>query len=213
MGTQRLPVDYTVERTRDGRSYSNRRVVAAQEGSVIFVMGASFHADEPGLEHQLPMPVVGERPDELPSIHDAVRFPGGMRSTLGVIDVRVPAGYTVRHTRAEPAEHRHMWFRSSTALGDSPAEHVCLLAFASDLMPSLIVLSRHAVSHREGFETASLDHAIWFHRSFRADRWLCYDQLSPVAFGGRGLFTGSVFTEEGLLVATVIQEVMLRVRP
>ena len=79
-------------------------------------------------------------------------------------------------------------------------------------MPSLLVLTRHRVAAGERVETASLDHAVWFHRPFRADRWLCYDQVAPVAFGGRGLLTGRIFTEDGVLVATVLQEVMLRVR-
>jgi acyl-CoA thioesterase-2 len=211
MGSHGLPVDYTVERTRDGRSYSSRRVVARQDDSVIFAMAASFHADEPGLEHQVAMPVT-PGPEGLPPMGDVLRFPGPGSTTFDLIEVRMQPSFAKRDPKADPEEHRQLWFRSAAPLGDSPSEQECLLGFASDLMPSLIVLSRHGIPPTKRTETASLDHAVWFHRPFRADRWLCYDQVSPVAFGGRGLFTGRIFTEEGLLVASVLQEVQLRVR-
>lgn len=205
-----MPVTYEVERTRDGRSYSSRRVVARQDDSVIFMLAASFHGEEDGLEHQVPMPeTVG--PEGLPSMGEVMPFPG-RGSTFEVIDVRMPRVFAARDRKAEPGEHRQLWFKAAGPLRDEPSSHACLLAFASDLMPSLVVMSRHGALPMERVETASLDHAVWFHRPFRGDRWLCYDQASPVAHGARGLFTGRVFTEEGVLVASVVQEVMLRVR-
>jgi acyl-CoA thioesterase-2 len=211
MGSQLLPVDYSVERTRDGRSYSSRRVVARQDGSVIFTMAASFHGDEQGLEHQVPMPQT-PGPESSSPMSEVLRFPGPGSTTFDLIEVRMQPAFARRDPKADPDEHRQLWFRSAAPLGESPWEQECLLGFASDLMPSLIVLSRHGIPPTKRTETASLDHAVWFHRPFRADRWLCYDQVSPVAFGGRGLFNGRIFNEEGLLVASVVQEVQLRVR-
>jgi acyl-CoA thioesterase-2 len=211
MGSERQPVQYRVERTRDGRSYSSRRVVAQQDGSVIFTMSASFHGRESGFEHQVAMPET-EGPEGMTSMTEVLGFPGPGSPIFEIIDVRMPRSFAARDRKADPEEHRQLWFRSAQPLDEDPVSHACLLAFASDLMPSLVVLSRHGIPSRDRIETASLDHAVWFHRPFRADRWLCYDQASPVAYGGRGLFTGRIFTEEGVLVASVMQEVLLRVR-
>jgi acyl-CoA thioesterase-2 len=209
IGRPDLPITYSVERIRDGRSFSNRHVVASQDGNAIFTMAASFHSGERGLDHRAPMPQASA-PYVLPTMAEAFGFGGNGSRIFDFIDVRVAQGAFDYKRKSAADEHRQLWFRATAPLPDDPLFHTCLVAFASDLMPSVTILSHHGISPRDMAQTASIDHAVWFHRPVLADRWLCYDQVSPTAFGGRGMFMGRVFTEEGILVASVVQEVLLR---
>ena len=217
-GDTAVPIVYDVERTRDGRSFSTRRVVARQHGRPIFYLSASFQVAEPGFDHQDPMPDV-PGPDRLPHAGrgPAPRCRGrpiatgtksGRRSTSGTPGDSRPGGAIAADGRAARAR---VWVRASGAIPDLPALHQCVLAYASDLT----VLAASLVPHNTyigdpRLRTASLDHAMWFHRPFRADEWLLYDQVSPSASGARGFATGELFTEGGTLVASVAQEGLIR---
>ena len=196
-GDPTVPIIYLVERVRDGRSFTTRRVAAVQHGETIFTLSASFQRPEGGLEHAALMPAV-PRPETLTS-PDYESFPNRP------IDVRfVPAA---------PAQHNLVWLRADGELPDDPLLHVCLMTYASDLTLLDSVVRRHGISWVDGtISGASLDHAMWFHRPFRADRWLLYDQESPAAAGGRGLARGQVFTEDGDLVVSVVQEGLIRLQ-
>ncbi|MFI5908696.1 acyl-CoA thioesterase [Dactylosporangium sp. NPDC051541] len=215
-GDPEVPITYSVENIRDGRSFSVRRSVAEQHGKVIFFMSASFHRPEEGLDHAEPAPLDVPGPDEVPTM--AERFAkyedrAGIWAVLPrPIDLRyvgepgwVPAG-------DRPAEPRQrVWMRLDGKLPDDPVLHTCVLAFASDLTLLDSVLSAHgAVWGPGGFIGASLDHAMWFHRPFRADEWFLYDTVSPSASGARGLATGRMFTLDGRHIATTVQEGLLR---
>jgi acyl-CoA thioesterase-2 len=210
------PITYTVENIRDGRSFSVRRSVAEQHGKVIFFMSASFHHPEEGLDHAEPAPADVPPPDEVPTMLERLakyEERAGIWSLVPrPIDVRyvgepgwVPAG-------DRPAEPRQrVWMRLAGKLPDDPVLHTCVLTFASDLTLLDSVLSAHgAVWGPGGFVGASLDHAMWFHRPFRADEWFLYDCVSPSASGARGLATGRMFTLDGRHIATAVQEGLLR---
>ncbi|MFP5319237.1 MAG: acyl-CoA thioesterase [Acidimicrobiia bacterium] len=189
-GDPAVPIVYDVDRIRDGRSFTTRRVVAIQRGRAIFNLAASFHADEAGFEHQAAMPDVPP-PESLAAPPPAGDSP---------IDVRrVPHG-----PRA--------WIRADGELPDDQLLHACVVAYASDLTLLDTILSLHGLSigDHPGVMLASLDHAMWFHRPFRADDWLLYDQDSPAAAGARGLARGSIFTRTGDLVVSVVQEGLVR---
>jgi len=193
-GDPAVPIVYEVDRIRDGRSFTTRRVVAIQHGEAIFNLAASFHGDEPGFEHSAPMPDVPP-PESLPT----PAAPPGADDRP--IDVRPVAG----GSRA--------WIRADGDLpADDPLLHACVVAYASDLTLLDTTLSRHGLSigDHPGVMLASLDHAMWFHRPFRADDWLLYDQESPAAAGARGLARGSIFTRSGGLVVSVVQEGLVR---
>jgi len=215
-GDPTVPIIYAVERIRDGRSFSVRRSVAYQQDKVIFFMSASFHREEEGLDHHEAAPTDVPPPDEVPTVAERLaKYPerAGIWSTIPrPIDVRyvgepgwVPAG-------DRPAEPRQrVWMRIDGKLPDDPLLHACALTFASDMTLLDAVLSTHgAVWGPGGFVGASLDHAMWFHRSFRADEWFLYDSLSPSASGARGLATGRMFTQSGRHIATAVQEGLLR---
>ena len=215
-GDPSVPITYTVENIRDGRSFSVRRSVAEQHGKVIFFMSASFHQPEEGLDHAEPAPADVPPPDEVPTMAERLakyEERAGIWSVVPrPIDVRyvgepgwVPAG-------DRPAEPRQrVWMRLAGKLPDDPVLHTCVLAFASDLTLLDSVLSAHgAVWGPGGFVGASLDHAMWFHRPFRADEWFLYDCVSPSASGARGLATGRMFTLDGRHIATAVQEGLLR---
>ena len=220
-GDPTTPIIYQVERARDGRSFSTRRVVAIQHGQPIFTMSASFQVAEPGLDHQDPIPAAPD-PDSLPTIEERLRagevpWPQFWRefSSLDVRHVaRTPEGTpgTPGNTIDSAAhDHTQVWLRTAAPLPDDPLLHVCVLAYASDLTLLYSSLAPH--HHDEGtppIQMASLDHAMWFHRSFRADGWLLYDQHSPSASGARGLATGRLFTRAGALTASVVQEGLIR---
>jgi acyl-CoA thioesterase II len=218
-GDPKVPIIYEVDRIRDGKSFTTRRVVAIQHGEAIFTMAVSFHRDEPGMSHQAQMPAV-PRPDELPDESE--------------IKARVlplmPDPVRRYYERERPIEWRpveldrylgkriadgrfHVWIRATGRLPDEPAIHQCVLAYASDML----LLDSALIPHgRTVFEktlmAASLDHALWFHRPFRADEWLLYAHDSPNLSGSRGLSRGLIFARDGTLVASVAQEGLLRER-
>lgn len=219
-GDPSVQILYEVERFRDGKSFTTRGVLARQRNEIIFSMSASFHAVETGLEHQLPMPKVPP-PEELPADEELLRGKGQnitltMQNYLArdrPIELRPADPEAYANPRAGREARRDIWFKSKFQLPDEPAIHQSVFAYASDLTIIETALVPHG---RNLFDPklmmASLDHAIWFHRPFRADEWLLYAQDSPTAAGGRGFNRGLVFTRGGLLVASVAQEALMRLR-
>lgn len=218
-GDPAVPIIYDVERIRDGRSFTTRRVKAIQHGQAIFTLSASFHLDEPGLEHQAVMPVVPP-PEELPSdaeIRERVLplMPDPVRRYYErerPIELK-PVEYGRYLSRDARDPVFHVWIRTTGTLPDDPAIHRCVLAYASDmtLLDSTLIAHGRTVFDKE-IQPASLDHALWFHRPFRADDWLLYAQDSPFAGGARGFARGSIFSRDGRLVASVAQEGLVRLR-
>jgi acyl-CoA thioesterase-2 len=216
-GDPKVPIIYEVDRIRDGRSFTTRRVVAIQHGHAIFSMSASFHVQEPGFDHQVPMPDVpppealpGEaqlKAGVMPLMPDPVR---AYYEKERPIELR-PVEFE-RYTSRAPREPRfNAWIRATGRLPDDPAIHQCVLAYASDmtLLDSSLIAHGRTVFERS-IQAASLDHALWFHRPFRADEWLLYSQDSPSASGARGFSRGLIFTQDGTLVASVAQEGLVR---
>lgn len=210
------PIDYEVENIRDGRSFSVRRSVARQHGKSIFFMSASFHRPEQGLDHQAPQPPDVPRPDDVPTMSDRLaRYP----ERLGIW-ARIPRPIDVRYVGEpgwvrpgdRPADpNQRVWMRIDGKLPDDPLLHACALTYASDLTLLDSVLSVHGeVWGPGGVVGASLDHALWFHRPFRADDWFLYDCWSPSASDARGLATGRMFTLDGRHIASSVQEGLLR---
>ena len=215
-GDPTVPIDFSVEKIRDGRSFSVRRSVAQQHGRTIFFMSASFQVAEQGLDHHSPAPVGVPGPDEVPTIADWIdRYPeraGVFARAPQAIDVRyvgVP-GWVPPGDRT-PSDEQRVWMRIAGTLPDDPLIHACALTYASDLSLLDTVLGVHGeVWGPGGVIGASLDHALWFHRPFRADEWFLYDCTSPSASGARGLASGRIFTRDGRLVASAVQEGLLR---
>jgi acyl-CoA thioesterase-2 len=210
------PITYTVENVRDGRSFSVRRSVAVQHGKPIFFMSASFQRAEYGLDHQIEVPPDVPPPDEVPTMGERLaRFPE-RAGIWGIIprpmDVRYIGEPGWTRPGARPADERQqVWIRIDGTLPDDPLVHACALTFASDMTLLDAVLSTHGeVWGPGGYIGASLDHALWFHRPFRADEWLLYDCTSPSASGARGLANGRLYTADGRLVASAVQEGLLR---
>lgn len=217
-GDLQIPVVYFVDRLRDGKSFTTRRVTAIQHGRAIFNMSASFHKMEEGPMHQLPMPDVPppeELPSELQIIREmADRIPPSLRDVLTQdrpIDFRpVEQVDPFRPERQPP--RRHMWLRAIGTMPDDLLMHQAILAYASDYGLLQTALLPHGLSFRmPNVQVASLDHAIWFHRPFRVDDWLLYAMDSPAAAGARGFTRGSFFTRDGTLVASVAQEGLTRI--
>ena len=219
-GDPKVPIIYDVERIRDGRSFTTRRVKAIQHGQPIFTLSASFHIDEPGLSHQMAMPDV-PKPDQLPSESDIRErvmplMPDPVRAYFErerPIELR-PVEFKRYMTRDGLDPYFNVWIRATGTLPEDPAIHQAVLAYASDmtLLDSTLVAHGRTVFERE-IQAASLDHALWFHSPFRADEWLLYAQDSPFAGGARGFARGSIFTSDGVLVASVAQEGLIRHRP
>jgi acyl-CoA thioesterase-2 len=215
-GDPKIPIIYDVDRMRDGRSFTTRRVTARQHGHPIFSMLVSFHADEPGLSHQEAMPDVPP-PENLPGgvearKHLLTAMPETIRRYFErerPIDLRPVDD---RYSGKKIADGRfNMWIRTTEKLPDDPAIHQAILAYASDMTLLDTALARHGRSLFEpDFAGASLDHALWFHRPFRADEWLLYAQDSPNLVGARGFSRGLIFTRDGTLVASVSQEGLVR---
>ncbi|HEY0938234.1 MAG TPA: acyl-CoA thioesterase II [Trebonia sp.] len=219
-GDPSVPIVYTVDRVRDGRSFTTRRVTAIQHGKAIFALSASFHHPEPGLEHAAPMPAVrpaGElRPDTERLVEATGRpLPEPFRdSPIELRSVGPLFAELARNPSLRDAGDlsNHVWVRVTERLPDDPLLHVCLMTYISDLTLLEVVLLAHGRSWSDGtVSAASLDHAMWFHRPFRADQWLLYAQDSPVAAGARGLVHGQLFTAEGELVVSVMQEGLIRI--
>jgi acyl-CoA thioesterase II len=210
------PILFEVENVRDGRSFSVRRSVAVQHGKPIFFMSASFHRPEKGLDHQVPAPLDVPPPDELPTMAERLaRFPERLSIWDLVprpIDVRyVGEPGWVRPGDRPPNDRQRVWMRIDGKLPDDPLVHACALTFASDLTLLDSVLATHGeVWGPGGYIGASLDHALWFHRPFEADQWFLYDCVSPSASDARGLATGRMFTADGRLIASAVQEGLLR---
>jgi acyl-CoA thioesterase-2 len=216
-GDPNIPIVYEVDRIRDGKSFTTRRVVAIQHGRAIFNLAASFQIVEPGPDHQMPMPEV-PGPDELPTWQQRVepyleRLGPDLAEWLvreRPIDSRpVEDPRWLDPTPREPQQD--VWIRANGDLPDAPLIHECVVAYASDLTLLDTAMFPHAISYREQhYMIASLDHAMWFHRPFRADDWLLYHQTSPTASRARGLAQGSLFCQDGTLAVTVTQEGLIR---
>jgi acyl-CoA thioesterase-2 len=213
------PIVYQVDRSRDGHSFSSRRVIAIQNGEPIFTFSSSFHAAEPGLDHQSAMPEV-PAPEALPdwsrpSPEVAERLPEKMRRFLvreRPFELRPvePTDYLAPKP-APPSQH--IWLRTTGKLPDDPHLHRCLLAYISDFNLLSTSTRPHATDFSsEDLVMASIDHAMWFHRDFRIDDWLLYSMDSPSASGARGFSRGSIYDRSGRLVASTAQEGLVRVR-
>src|SRR2546421_12925929 len=218
-GDPAVPIIYEVDRIRDGKSYATRRVVAIQHGRAIFTMAVSFHRDEPGMNHQVPMPQV-PKPEELPNEEDIKQrvlplMPDPVRRYYErerPIELRPVEFDRYLGKKIETGRFR-VWMRATGKLPNEPAIHQCVLAYASDmgLLDSALVPHGRTV-FEQTIMAASLDHALWFHRPFRADTWLLYAQDSPNLSGSRGFSRGLIFARDGALVASVCQEGLLRQR-
>lgn len=215
-GDRSTPILYTVDRIRDGRSFTTRRVVAIQHGLAIFSMSISFQVHEDGLNHQFPMPEAPD-PEGLPDERTlrrqwAERLPehNEALSREQPIDVRPIDPQDVFHPQHKPP-HQMCWMKSRDPLPDDRRLHQCVLAYLSDWSLLDTATLPHAVSFvQHNIQMASLDHALWFHRPFRADEWLLYVQDSPSAGGARGLNRGLIYNRTGELVASAAQEGLVR---
>jgi len=216
-GDPTVPIVYEVDRIRDGRSFTTRRVVAIQHGKAIFNLAASFQVIESGPVHGAPMPDVPD-PETLPTWAERVepyleRFDADVAEWLvreRPIESRpVELPTWLDHTPRDPEQD--VWIRSNGKLPDDPLLHHCVVAYASDLTLLDTAMLPHAITGEEHqYQIASLDHAMWFHHEYRADEWLLYHQHSPAASNARGLAEGSIFRRDGTIVVTVIQEGLIR---
>ncbi|WP_137295258.1 acyl-CoA thioesterase domain-containing protein [Nocardioides dongxiaopingii] len=214
-GDYSVPIIYDVERIRDGRSFVTRRVVARQHGRAIYYQTLSFQRLEEGLEHQDVMPRV-KPPEEGVDLMDLMRRRGNEESdALGKEWAALDARWLGSSRRGldpdpdHPSQSR-MWIRIRGEMGDDPLEHLAAFTFASDVSLLGASLAAHDGADPTTVQMASLDHTVWFHRPFRVDEWWLYDQWSPSAGGARGLSIGRVFRQDGVLVATVAQEGLIR---
>jgi acyl-CoA thioesterase-2 len=216
-GDPKIPIVYQVDRIRDGRSFTTRRVVAIQHGEAIFILSASFQKPEAGPVHGIGMPEV-PGPETLPTTEER----------MAAVKDRVHPEVWKWITRERPIETRsvtdhnpfmptpreprqQVWIRAAGSLPDTPLLHQTVVAYASDLMLLDTATLPHAIRWNDPtFVMASLDHAMWFHRDFRADEWLLYVQESPAAHGARGFTMGHFFTRDGTIVASVAQEGLIR---
>jgi acyl-CoA thioesterase-2 len=215
-GDPNVPIIYEVDRIRDGRSFTTRRVIAIQHGRAIFNLAASFQIVEAGPDHAMAMPEV-PGPEALPTYRERLQ---PYLPRLGAEMVEWLA--RERPIDSRPVEDPHwlqpgprqpeqdVWIRTNGTLPDDPLLHACVVAYASDLSLLDTATLPHAIGYDGHYQMASLDHAMWFHRPFRADEWLLYHQMSPSAHGARGLALGHVFTREGTLAITVMQEGLIR---
>ncbi|MBA4860522.1 acyl-CoA thioesterase II [Streptomyces sp. PSKA54] len=229
IGDPGAPIVYTVDRMNDGRSFTARRVVAVQHGQPIFALSASFQKYEEGLDHQAPMPPAPD-PATLPTAEERLPLYGNLDPEVVERLLEARAAVDLRYVDDPPygrygeprAPRSQVWFRTNGKLDDDPPLnsvwgdpllHICLATYVSDMTLLDSVLLAHG---RGGWAVgdvvgASLDHAMWFHRPFRADEWLLYDQESPTSSGGRGLGQARIYTQDGRLAISVIQEGVMRV--
>ena len=216
-GDPTVPIIYEVDTLRDGRSFVTRRVLAIQHGKPIFAMSASFHRPEDGLEHQMEMPDI-PAPEDLPDEEDMIeaymeKAPQNIKAYFRrdrPIELRpVNMEHYTTNKKLDPVQY--VWVRTTSQLPDDSAIHKCALAYASDMTLLDTSLFAHGRSvFNKDVSAASLDHAMWFHNDFKADEWLLYSQDSPWAGGGRGINRGSLFRRDGVLVATTMQEGLIR---
>lgn len=217
-GDTSAPIVYTVERARDGRSFSSRRVVAIQHGKPILNSSVSFQIEESGVEHQTPMPDVPAAedlaPPPAPSDDERKQLPIKLQRWLdrsGPFEYRRVTARDELNPAPQPPR-QYIWFRLTETISDAPALHRTLLAYASDFHLISTVTLPHGISFlQRNVQVASLDHALWFHRPFRVDEWLLYACDSPTAQGARGLARGSIYSADGRLVASTAQEGLLRI--
>ena len=212
------PIIFDVDRARDGHSFSVRRVTAIQHGQPILVFASSFQKSEPGVEHQFNMPEVPQpedvEPTEAPAPEVMAKLPAKMQrwlSRMGPFEMRpIYPRDEVKPPKRPP--YQQVWFRLTAKVGDEPELHRALLAYASDFYLLGTTTFPHGISYYQpNVQMASLDHAMWFHRPFRADEWLLYSMDSPSAQGSRGLARGQIYDREGHLVASTSQEGLIRV--
>ena len=214
-GDPTAPILYEVDRIRDGRSFTTRRVVAIQHGRAIFNLQASFHVNETGPDHQIPMPDDVPDPDALPDFKTRME---PYKERMGEWYDR-PRPIDIRYIDSDPfsrqgnpAGGQRVWMRAAGQLPDDPTLHACIATYASDMtLLDTTVLPFGLSWESPGMQMASLDHAMWFHRQFRADEWLLYDQSAISSGSGRGLAGGAIFTRDGTLAVTVVQEGLARV--
>ena len=212
-GDSRVPILYEVQRIRDGLSFTTRRVTAIQHGRAIFSLSASFQVPEDGFDHSAEMPEV-PAPESLPNLQErwaqAAAETGDGRFEFDLpFDLRNCDWGPEDRQKALPPYQR-IWLKATGSLPDDPVLHACVLTYASDMTLLDTALLPHGLGPIDDVFMASLDHAMWFHRPFRADEWLLYSQDSPSASGGRGFARGSVFTADGKLAVTVVQEGLVR---
>ncbi len=222
MGDPGAPIVYTVDRIRDGRSFTTRRVVAVQHGQPIFHLSASFQTYEDGLDHQALMPPAPD-PETLPTAEEVLPGYRHLFADPGIAErmLEARAAVDLRYvqeppwaTAAQPrAPRSQVWFRTNGKLADDPLLHICLATYVSDTDAARLGAARARPGRLGGRRRGGrlLDHAMWFHRPFRADEWLLYDQESPSSSGGRGLGQARIYTRDGRLAISVIQEGVVRV--
>jgi acyl-CoA thioesterase-2 len=214
-GDPHLPILYEVDRIRDGRSFTTRRVVAIQHGKAIFNLQSSFQVPEAGLDHQAPIPETTP-PEDLPTFRERMapyaEMLGDWYDRPRPIDQR-HVDWTPIDRREPQPPHQRVWMRADGSLPDDPVLHACVLTYSSDMTLLDTALLPHGGGYGDPTSVfmASLDHAMWFHRPFRADEWMLYSQDSPSASAGRGLGRGLIFTRDGQLAVTVVQEGLVRV--
>ncbi|MQA94981.1 MAG: acyl-CoA thioesterase II [Streptosporangiales bacterium] len=212
-GDPAVPIVYLVDRVRDGRSFTTRRVAAVQHGKTIFTLSASFHIPETGLEHAAAMPEVPE-PGELRPYHERLEEVFGKVPSFSErpFDLRFvgPLSWEAQRDPSLATDENRVWLKTVGELPDDQLLHVCLMTYASDMTLLDTVLLAHGKAWGD-VSGASLDHAMWFHRPFRADDWLLYAQEAPNASGALGLARGQVFNRQGELVCSVVQEGLLRI--
>jgi acyl-CoA thioesterase-2 len=213
-GDPTTPILYEVDRIRDGKSFATRRVVAVQHGRAIYNMQASFHSDELSIEHQIEMPEV-PAPETLPTLLEAIQ------SEFDSTDEWFTRSHPIEQRFIGPVPwsasrdrdpRQRLWIKADGTLNDDPLLHACVVTYASDMSLMDSILKAHAVKWDDpNFMAASLDHCMWFHHDLRADEWLLYDTESPIAFGGRGLARGFLFSRDGELKVSMVQEGLTRV--
>jgi acyl-CoA thioesterase-2 len=217
-GDPSIPILYTVDRTKDGRAFATRRIVAVQRGNAIFHMEASFHRPERGLEHQDEMPDV-PAPEALPTMEQ--RLEPLVTQARNADDLRwlqreraVESRYVTAVDLLNPGKlppRLDIWLRANGKLPAQTLLHQCIVAYASDMSLLDTAMLPHGIGwFDDGYQVATLDHAMWFHAGFEADEWLLYSQRSPAAAGGRAFSTGRLFTRDGRLVASMVQEGLIR---
>jgi acyl-CoA thioesterase-2 len=215
-GDPSIPILYEVDRIRDGRSFTTRRVVAIQHGRAIYNMQASFHVDEQSIEHQFVMPAV-PGPETIRRLDERIEDEGGnideWFKRQHPIDQRFVGELPWSPNRSKEP-HQQIWIKADGELPEDPLLHACVITYASDMSLFDSILAPHSIRWDNGsFMGASLDHCMWFHQPLRADEWLLYDTDSPIAAQGRGLARGFLFDRHGRLCVSLAQEGLVRMRP